>query len=291
MEARGRACVRWGEESGLARQIRRGERGRNLPRRRREAPGDAAGLAQVLEARPRGRAEPYAPGFAEAVRSAARRGRVHEPVMLRGVRPVTRAWLPWAPGAWHYRGELDPESPPLRSEGMSDQLDVGAVTRLDTYFARIGACLRDKRKRESFAMYALGLLGEGSARASSRSRRACGDVGEMQHPHDKLLHFLGRASCDDDAVRRVAARYPLAAMSARGEAVTTWVIDDTGFLKQGTCSVSVQRQYTGSAGKIANCQVGVSLRADRGCGRAHDKRACGDEDDDRSCVPRRGRAA
>jgi hypothetical protein len=41
----------------------------------------------------------------------------------------------------------------------------------------------------------------------------------MQHTHDKLLHFLARASWDDHAVRRVAARYALAAMSARGEAV------------------------------------------------------------------------
>lgn len=40
---------------------------------------------------------------------------------------------------------------------------------------------------------------------------------------------------------------------------TALIIDDTGFLKDGDASASVSRQYTGTAGKVTNCQVGVSL--------------------------------
>src|SRR5262249_42781557 len=81
---------------------------------------------------------------------------------------------------------------------------------------------------------------------------------EADRSHDRLLHFLGQSPWSDDAVRREAALHAVAAMSEQAP-VTTWIIDDTGFLKQGTHSVGVQRQYTGSAGKITNCQIGVSL--------------------------------
>lgn len=108
-------------------------------------------------------------------------------------------------------------------------------------------------------MYAFGLLGEGERKSAEPiAARACGDPTRARGAHDKVLHFLGQAAWDDRAVRRVAARCALGAMSKR-EPVTTRIIDDTGFLEQGSHSVGVQRQYTGSAGKIANCQVGVSL--------------------------------
>jgi SRSO17 transposase len=65
---------------------------------------------------------------------------------------------------------------------------------------------------------------------------------------------LGRRDGDGDALRDIVRDYALETL-ADDDAVL--VIDETGFLKQGKATCGVARQYTGSAGKITNCQIGV----------------------------------
>lgn len=141
---------------------------------------------------------------------------------------------------------------------MKYEMDAAAQKRLLGYFDQIGDVLGGKSRRASFALYAKGLLGEGERKSMEPlAARACDGLVNVDAIHQRLGHFI---NCDwsDRKVRHEAARYGLAAMTAR-EPIETWIVDDTGFLKQGTHSVGVQRQYTGSAGKVANCQVGVSL--------------------------------
>jgi SRSO17 transposase len=66
--------------------------------------------------------------------------------------------------------------------------------------------------------------------------------------------LLGRATWDADALRDVVRDY---AVETLAELDAVLIVDETGFLKQGKASCGVGRQYTGSAGKITNCQIGV----------------------------------
>src|SRR3954466_7353158 len=86
-------------------------------------------------------------------------------------------------------------------------------------------------------------------------RRKTGWVGaEAVGDRWRQQAVLGRSHWDADALRDVVRDDALETL-AEGDAVL--VIDETGFLKQGKASCGVGRQYTGSAGKITNCQVGV----------------------------------
>ena len=141
---------------------------------------------------------------------------------------------------------------------MHTLTDAGEA-RLESFLEDVGAALNDKRRRASFAAYALGLLSESERKSvEPLAARAASDPKHVDAFHQRLLHFLTDSVWDDRVVRRLAARYALKFLTAE-EPVEASVIDDTGFLKQGTHSVGVHRQYTGSAGKITNCQVGVSL--------------------------------
>jgi SRSO17 transposase len=140
------------------------------------------------------------------------------------------------------------------------RLDVPAgEQRLESYLDRIGKVLGRDERRASFATYALGILGDGERKSVEPiAARACADPARADAVHQRLLHFMVDSRWGDRDVRREAASYALEAMTAR-DPVEVWIVDDTGFLKQGIHSVGVQRQYTGSAGKIANCQIGTSL--------------------------------
>jgi SRSO17 transposase len=76
--------------------------------------------------------------------------------------------------------------------------------------------------------------------------------------HQSLLHFVGEAAWSDERVLAKVREMVLPAIGRHGP-IEAWIIDDTGFPKQGRHSVGVARQYCGQLGKQDNCQVAVSL--------------------------------
>jgi SRSO17 transposase len=121
---------------------------------------------------------------------------------------------------------------------MTNLMNAAATQRLSAYVDRIGAVLGRKGQRESFALYAAGVLGDGERKSIEPiAARACADPTQTDAMHQRLLHFALDAPWSDADVRREAARYALDAMTAQ-EPVDAWIIDDTGFLKQGKHSVA-----------------------------------------------------
>jgi SRSO17 transposase len=73
---------------------------------------------------------------------------------------------------------------------------------------------------------------------------------------DGMQHLLARAAWDEDGVRDDLREYVVEQL---GDLDAVLVVDETGDVKKGTATVGVQRQYTGTAGRIENSQVGVYL--------------------------------
>ena len=115
--------------------------------------------------------------------------------------------------------------------------------------ARIRPLFLQERMARSAGLFLDGLLGPERRKTGWMRAEAAGDPGPWRQQS-----VLGRGQWDCDALRDMVRDYALETL-ADSDAVL--VIDETGFLKQGRRSCGVGRQYTGSAGKITNCQIGV----------------------------------
>ncbi len=142
---------------------------------------------------------------------------------------------------------------------MDIEIDRTTEQRLRDYLDHLGDVLGTPQRRASFASYAFGLLGDGDRKSMEPIlARAGASVSHMDAAHQRMQEFVTNSAWDDHAVRLAAVRHALEPMT-KSAVAWAWIVDDTGFLKHGKHSVGVQRQYTGSAGKITNCQIGVSL--------------------------------
>ena len=115
--------------------------------------------------------------------------------------------------------------------------------------ARIRPLFTQERVAASAGQFLDGLLGPERRKTGWMRAEAAGDPGPWRQQA-----ILGRGRWEADALRDVVRDYALETL-ADPDAVL--VVDETGFLKQGKASCGVARQYTGSAGKVTNCQVGV----------------------------------
>src|SRR3954465_6603619 len=101
----------------------------------------------------------------------------------------------------------------------------------------------------SAAAFLDGVLGPERRKTGWMRAEAAGDPGPWRQQA-----VLGRRHWEAEALRDMVREYALETLASPGAVL---VIDETGFLKQGQGSCGGGRQYTGSAGKITNCQIGV----------------------------------
>ena len=114
---------------------------------------------------------------------------------------------------------------------------------------RIRPLFAQERVAASAGLFLDGLLGPQRRKTGWMRAEAAGDPGPWRQQA-----ILGRGRWEADALRDLVRDY---AVETLAEPDAVLVIDETGFLKQGKASCGVARQYTGSAGKITDCQVGV----------------------------------
>ncbi len=127
---------------------------------------------------------------------------------------------------------------------------------------RVGPCFGRHDLRSQAQGYLRGLLGRVDRKNSWQLSEHLG----CEKPYG-IQRLLGRARWDADEVRDELIRYASQHLIDKKDCGVL-IVDETGFLKKGTKSAGVQRQYSGTAGRIENCQIGVFLSLATSRGRA-----------------------
>jgi SRSO17 transposase len=145
-------------------------------------------------------------------------------------------------------------------------MDAATVARWEERFEQltdaIGPCFKRQDLHRQAIGYVQGLLGRVERKNSWQLSEYLGRDG----PYG-IQRLLGRASWDAEQARDVLLAYARRHLLSEDEPGVL-VIDETGFLKKGRKSVGVQRQYSGTAGRIENCQIGVFMALVGSRGRA-----------------------
>jgi SRSO17 transposase len=128
---------------------------------------------------------------------------------------------------------------------------AGWARGLDELAARIGSHFGRVEPRRRARAYLRGLLAPVERKNGWQLAEAAGD-----RTPDGVQGFLSRMRWDADAVRDGLRAYVVEHLGDPGAVL---VLDETGFVKKGTKAAGVQRQYSGTAGRIENCQIGVFL--------------------------------
>ncbi|WP_432991170.1 IS701 family transposase [Dactylosporangium sp. CA-233914] len=130
-----------------------------------------------------------------------------------------------------------------------DELSV-VRQRLEVFAADVFVPLARSDQRAKGVTYLRGLLLDGRRKSMQPMAERLGV------DHQGLQQFVTTSTWDTAAVRARLARRAVDLVEP-----VAWVVDDTGFPKDGTGSPGVARQYSGTLGKVANCQIGVSVHA------------------------------
>ena len=123
--------------------------------------------------------------------------------------------------------------------------------QLDSVARRIGARFARSETRDRARAYLIGLLGPVQRKNAWQIAERIGD----DAPYG-VQYLMGRAEWDPDSVRDDLRAYVVETL---GDTDAVLILDETGFLKKGDKSAGAARQYTGTAGRIENAQVGVFL--------------------------------